>query len=242
MQDQAPANLLILQLPTWLRGKHVCSTRPRPQVRFRVLQRTFTPAFTAQGSRKYQYARLAESVAQRVFDQDPRLQIWQRPNFFVPFQLPARSLGAIFMHIYSRICTLNAKAASTQGPRLGQALTHHQRLQHGQQHQEGSRAEHPQSTPGGSEQLAEQQYEIQSPSRQPKGTQFILKATPKRKAKFHQGQGKITPGHSKPVLAQLFRHFPYQKLLHVTSARIAPSILYQKLRLSQNLAQNLPQI
>ncbi|CAL5990752.1 Hypothetical_protein [Hexamita inflata] len=102
MQDQAPANLLILQLPTWLRGKHVCSTRPRPQVQFRVLQRTFTPAFTAHGSRKFQYARLAESVAQRVFDQDPRLQIWQRPNFFVPFQLPARSLGAIFMHIYSR--------------------------------------------------------------------------------------------------------------------------------------------
>ncbi|CAL6110890.1 Hypothetical_protein [Hexamita inflata] len=103
MQDQAPANLLILHLPTWLRGKHVCSTRPRPQVQIRVLQRTFTPAFTAHGSRKYQYARLAESVAQRVFDQDPRLQIWQRPNFFVPFQLPARSLGAIFMHIYSYI-------------------------------------------------------------------------------------------------------------------------------------------
>ncbi|CAL6070412.1 Hypothetical_protein [Hexamita inflata] len=242
MQDQAPANLLILQLPTWLRGKHVCSTRPRPEVQIRVLQRTFTPTFTAHGSRKYQYARLAESVTQRVFDQDPRLQIWQRPNFFVPFQLPARSLGAIFMHIYIHIFMINAKAASTQDPRLGQALTHRQRLQHGQQHQEGSRAEHPQSTPGGPEQLPEQQYEIQSPSRQLINQQFILKATPKRKEKSQRGQGKITPGHSKPVLAQLFRHFPYQKLLHVTPARIAPSILYQKSRLSQNLAQNLPQI
>ncbi|CAL6112807.1 Hypothetical_protein [Hexamita inflata] len=86
-------------MPTQLRGKHVCSSRPRPQVQIRVLQRTFTPA---QVSRKYTYARLAESVAQRVFDQDPLVQIWQVPNFFVPFYLPARSLGAIFIHVYSR--------------------------------------------------------------------------------------------------------------------------------------------
>ncbi|CAL6105126.1 Hypothetical_protein [Hexamita inflata] len=61
-----------------------------------------------------------------------------------------RGPWAQYLFMYIRV---KCQAASTQGPRLGKALTHHQKLQHRQQQQEGRRAEHPQSTPGGPKEL-----------------------------------------------------------------------------------------